>query len=155
MRTLEDRFWGKVAKGDGCWLWTGKRDAAGYGRIGIGSGSNRRSFQAHRVVWFLSTGQWPLPWPAEHVCHRCDNPPCVRPDHLFVGTARDNMQDREAKGRGASHAGTLNGRALLDAAAVRDIRANLHASRASLAARHGVTVHTITAVRRRLIWRHV
>jgi excisionase family DNA binding protein len=92
--TLEGRFWRYVEKSDGCWQWTGAANPKGYGNIGRGKGLG--TAKAHRVSWELHFG--PIP-PGLYVCHACDNPPCVRPDHLFLGTAQDNNNDKIAKGR--------------------------------------------------------
>lgn len=89
---LDVRFWAKVAKGDGCWEWTASRNSLGYGNIRV----ERKRFVAHRVAWALTYG--PIP-DGLFVCHHCDNPPCCRPDHLFLGTHADNMADMVAKGR--------------------------------------------------------
>lgn len=86
------RFWRQVQKTDTCWLWTGARSGAGYGQIGI---NDVRIF-THRFSWELHHGPIPA---GLFVCHHCDNPPCVRPDHLFLGTPQDNMVDKIRKGR--------------------------------------------------------
>lgn len=81
----------------GCWLWTGSRSRADYGQIGVGSRTTGRGNKgAHRVSYELFKG--PIP-DGHDVCHRCDNPPCVNPDHLFVGTRQDNMIDMVSKDR--------------------------------------------------------
>jgi len=91
-QTKRDRFWPKVRRGDGCWEWTGGRVKFGYGQTSI----NGKSITAHRMAWILAYGSIP-----DGLCvlHRCDNPPCVRPDHLFLGTNKDNTRDMIAKGR--------------------------------------------------------
>lgn len=93
-------FWQKVDKGteDGCWIWTGARHRKGYGRFAV---ANRRKVYAHRYSWELAHG--PIP-DGLFVLHRCDNPPCVNPGHLFLGTNQDNMRDAAAKGRLVSRA---------------------------------------------------
>jgi DNA-binding MarR family transcriptional regulator len=92
-------FWGKVRKfDDGCWLWLGHRDRGGYGSASY----QGKTMGAHRVAYLTEVG--PIPeglW----VLHKCDNPPCVRPDHLFLGTVADNNADAIAKGRQARRRG--------------------------------------------------
>ena len=102
-RPLSERFWSKVNKNGTipphcpnigeCWLWTGHIIVGGYGRLSVGHGIQEF---AHRLSYMLHYGNIPN---GCFVCHRCDNPPCVRPDHLFIGTHTDNMRDMIAKGR--------------------------------------------------------
>lgn len=91
-RPLRDRFWEKVNKSGGCWTWTGAQHRQGYGHIRI---DDSVEF-AHRVSWNIHFGA--IPDGAE-IMHVCDNPCCVNPDHLMLGTHRDNMRDMARKGR--------------------------------------------------------
>lgn len=158
--SLPRRFWSKVHKSDGCWLWIGSTGAKGHGQISLGGRRGRRE-AAHRVSWRLHFGDIPE---GLLVCHRCDNPPCVRPDHLFLGTQGDNMRDCAQKGRDAATVhperrprGDAHGKARLTAEAVLAIR-TAHAAGVShyaLAREHGVERTTIGAVVRRLTWTHI
>ena len=99
-KTLSERFWEKVQKTRGCWLWTANctKDAEGNRRYGL-IGAGRRGegmLYAHRVSWELHNG--PIP-EGMMVLHTCDNTQCVKPSHLFLGTQSDNMQDMIRKGR--------------------------------------------------------
>lgn len=91
-KTIAERFWPKVARGDGCWLWTAAIHRNGYGKFNIGG----KILLAHRVAWSLAVGTVAE---GSYICHHCDNPGCVRPDHLFIGTPVDNRQDSIKKGR--------------------------------------------------------
>lgn len=99
--SLSERFWAKVDKngpvhprlGTRCWLWTAARSPRGYGKFGV----NGKNSYAHRVAYLVLTGK-SIP-DALRVCHHCDNPPCVNPEHHFIGQQRDNVHDSLAKGR--------------------------------------------------------
>ena len=145
------RFWSRVEKNpDGCWLWTGGKDISGYGRFS----SDGQWLKAHRVMYSLTFGLIPT---GKLVCHHCDNPSCVRPDHLFVGTDKDNAQDKSRKGRGNSPLGSKHGRAKLTEDIVVSIR-NVYATGnvrlediANVIGVHLMTVDRIVFGRR---WKH-
>ena len=94
-RSIAERFWCKVTRAIGCWTWAGSKTRQGYGCIGSG-GKYAPVVKAHRVSWELNRG--PIP---QGLCvlHHCDNPSCVNPNHLFLGTVRDNWNDAITKGR--------------------------------------------------------
>lgn len=95
---LHVRFWQKVEKrgGNKCWIWTGARDNHGYGKIGVGGGPNRVNLKAHRLSYEMRFG---LIQGQNVICHTCDNPSCVNPNHLFEGSQKDNVKDAVRKGR--------------------------------------------------------
>lgn len=122
---IDIRLWNRVdqsAGADGCWPWTGAVTAFGYGRLG--DKSKRKTLVTHRVAWEAING--PIP---EGLCvlHRCDNPPCCNPTHLFVGTRSDNAKDMMNKGRGTlsqhKFTGERHGRARLTESKVAEMRA--------------------------------
>lgn len=147
---LSDRFWAKVRRGAGCWEWIAARSKYGYGQFSVGYSMR----PAHRVAWALVHG--PIPT-GMHVLHRCDNPPCVNPDHLLLGTNEDNVRDRDRKGRGVRPKGERHGRSKLREKEVREIlrfRANgLGATR--IAADYGVAPCTIRRIVSGARWKHI
>jgi hypothetical protein len=93
----QERFWKFVQKTDTCWIWIGYTSAKAYGQFQV----NGRPVRAHRFSWEMSFGSISE---GMVVCHRCDNPSCVRPEHLFLGTQNENVQDQMRKGRRTNHA---------------------------------------------------
>jgi len=149
-RTLAERFALRVKKGLECWTWTGATNKKGYGVMRVGS---TRNIMAHRVAYELECG--PVP-DGLFVLHRCDNPPCVRISHLFLGTKADNIADMDAKGRrvNAQLKGAQHPSAILtetDVMAIRDSRDQ----GVDLANRYGVTQTTICDIKKRRSWRNV
>lgn len=141
--TAEQRFWRLVNVGedDACWTWTGTKNRTGYGYF---KAPGRRHIYAHRFSYELAHG--PIP-DGMVACHHCDNPPCVNPAHLFLGTYSDNTQDMLSKGRG-------NPITKLTAADVQQIRAEyVQGAGASLARRYGVSQQLISAIINRRVWR--
>jgi hypothetical protein len=145
---MMDRFMEKVSPepNSGCWLWTATGNKEGYGYFGI---SHSHHQKAHRVAYELFRGPIPKGF---LVCHKCDVPCCVNPNHLFLGTYQDNMDDRAAKGRTAL--GTQNGKARLSPELVRKIRASDLSERA-IARELGVHRGTVNAVLSGRTWGHV
>lgn len=153
---IADRFWTHVAKTDSCWLWLGWKDEHGYGWIRGEEGRSGKVLRAHRVAWELANGAIPE---GQYVCHHCDNPSCVRPDHLFIGTHLENMRDCVRKGRynGAGvHPEWRRGNCKLDERQVGAIRSAYANGRSigELGKMFGVHRSTIGFVVHRKTWRH-
>lgn len=143
----EPWFWGMVDRGgEGCWPWRGHIDRGGYGRTWF----NGRTWWVHRLALHLSGVSLGL----LDVCHRCDNPPCCRPDHLFLGTAKDNAADMMAKGRRRGPHGESHHRAKLNTDDVAWIRSlGGLASLRVLAHGFGVSKATVGAILRGETWK--
>ena len=166
--SVERRFWSRVTKSDDCWTWTGPRTEDGYGRLwGI-----HCQVRAHRLSYEIHVG--PIPdglW----VLHRCDNPPCVNPAHLFLGTVVENTADMHAKGRanlparsGANHwtrkspdriaRGQAMGRSHLTDAVVAEILTRFSAggvTQRELARQYQVGHKNLNLILKRKTWKHV
>ena len=154
--TPRNRFWLNVNKHDDkCWKWQGAKSVQGYGVLNI----NRKAFKAHRYSWILHFGEIPNDL---FICHKCDNPSCVNPDHLFLGTNSDNMKDMREKGRsckGEAHApGEINGQSKLTKKEVIKIR-NLYVTgkytQKHLGELFNVHNSQISNIVRRKHWKHV
>jgi len=164
-RPVIERFWESVNKTDGCWFWTRSVMHGGYGSFKVRSKTNIR---AHRFSWELvngpvADGLW--------VLHKCDTPRCVRPDHLFLGTPKDNIADAVRKGRMASvrngrhnsivrpdciQRGQKNAAARLTDKNVLEIRQLvITVPSRTLARRFGVTQSMIRQIARRDAWKHL
>jgi hypothetical protein len=149
MQTLEERFWSKVNKTSTCWLWiASKRN--NYGSFWY----EGKTFKSNRFSYFLHFGYLPEDI---LVLHKCDNPLCVRPDHLFLGTTQDNIKDKIFKNRQAK--GSINGAAKLTEDQVKEIKKELSNDsiglKTKLAKKYGVHKSLITQISKNKIWKHI
>lgn len=138
----------------GCWIWMMSTNEKGYGRVYAGRADGRQE-RAHRVSYRIFKGEIPE---GMIVCHRCDVPSCVNPDHLFLGSLKDNTQDMLAKGRNVPMVGEMCGRAVLTEKQVREARRRYQAgdgSHRSLAEEYGVSKGAMCAVLTGRSWAHI
>lgn len=149
-KPAEERFWMQLKKTDTCWLWVSNRDRYGYGRF-LGAVRGVSTKFAHRFSYMLHKGDIPS---GMLVCHKCDNPPCVNPEHLFLGTESDNMNDKISKGRHRAAFGENAGRAILTEEQVRAILVDPRPHTA-IAADYGVKGSTIGSIKQRVSWSHI
>lgn len=149
-REVVERFWAKVEKTGTCWLWSGRKTQGGYGQFGI----NGVPVYAHRFSWELHNSN--KIQKGKHVCHSCDNPPCVRPDHIWLGTPLQNMRDciRKGRMRHPRMVGEQIGVSKLTDQQVREIRAKYKTIQ-MLAEEYGVSEGTIHFILKRQTWTHV
>lgn len=149
-RTPADRFAAKYFEepNSGCWLWTAGTNARGYGQFAL----RGRSCGAHRASWELHRG--PIP-DGSCVLHRCDTPPCVNPDHLFLGTHADNAADMMEKGRSSRGERHYNSRLTAEQVAAIRRQAAEGATLTEMAIDTGVRRQTISLVARRKTWTHL
>lgn len=148
------RFWDRVDTGDGCWEWRGAKNRLGYGML---SGPEFKGgvVRAHRFAYALLIG--PIP-KGMVICHRCDNPSCCNPDHLFAGSQSDNIHDMWRKGRNRTPYGERASAAVLTEAQVREIR-DVYARGAmngvEIAACYGIGRSTVYSIINQETWKHV
>lgn len=156
MQSLQERFWNKVARRGPaeCWEWQGYRASSGHGRVSLGFSAKGERLRdgAHRWAWVLTNG--PIP-DGLCVCHRCDNPPCCNPVHLFLGSHAENQRDRHEKGRDAR--GSRHGIARLNELQVCGIMARYLQGKQQnhIAAEYGVSPNTICRIVNRTVWQHI
>jgi hypothetical protein len=149
----KQRFWSKVKKGKSCWEWKASKREKGYGFFGF----NLKNWPAHRISWLIHNGRIPK---GMCVLHHCDNPQCVNPKHLWLGTYKDNAWDMIKKGRRYDNSGEKCGRAKLTEKQVKLIRkiyrkgwtlTNMY----RLAERFGVHKVTIHLIIHKQSWKHI
>lgn len=155
-RPVWDRFWEKVDRSGPCWVWTGFRDARGYGKFAA-AGSRAAPVSAHRLAWLYANNE--MIGRPYVVRHKCDNPPCCNPDHLEIGTQHDNSRDMLERGRQNNNPvrGEAHGCARLTEDDVRAIRARRASgeTQKSIAESFGVDPSTVGLIVRRQHWSHV
>jgi hypothetical protein len=152
------RFWNKVIvdSSDRCWEWSASKKERGYGRLGING--NGDQVVSHRVSWTIHYGEIP---DGLHVLHHCDNPSCVNPSHLFLGTHADNMNDMAKKHRAVGHRGESNSNSKLKENEVIEIRKiydlNEHkyglTKRLSMA--YNIPIGTMSKIVNRRTWKYL
>jgi hypothetical protein len=157
IRTVEDKFWDHIWTNEetGCWEWTGVLNYKGYGMIV----HRKKQVAAHRTSYKIHYGEIPE---GMLVCHKCDNRKCVNPEHLFLGTPKENSQDMVRKGRrGHSNNGRIgeaHGMHIVTEEQVLEIRAlreSKNLSFGELGKMYGVTRHAIYRIVHRLAWKHI
>jgi DNA-binding XRE family transcriptional regulator len=145
------RFWEKVKKSDGCWEWQAHCNQLGYGTFVF----RNKPWLAHRVSWVLCRGEIPK---GKLVLHHCDNPGCVNPDHLYIGTNQDNTNDKMERGRINPVKGSRHYKAKLserDVIKIREMYASGDYLQREIAAIFNVTRTAICEITRGASWKHV
>lgn len=147
--TLEQRFHDQFipVTESGCWLWTGALTANGYGCLG----DKYKTRSAHKVSYELHVGEVPS---GMHVCHKCDVKSCVNPEHLYVGTGKQNYADARDRGRLRPRRGETNPIAKLTTAQVLEIKSS-NETGVDLARRFGLSPSTVCQIRKGLRWKHL
>jgi len=144
-----NRFLSKINQqtSTGCWEWIAGKHKFGYGMFWV----NGKTIPAHRVAYKLFIGDIPE---SLSVLHKCDNPTCVNPEHLFLGTQMDNMKDMNSKGRRKSICGEQLPQTKINSDIVLDIRKKAQSQR-NYATQYNISQSTVGEIQRNLIWKHV
>lgn len=131
-----------------CWTWVGSKNAHGYGRFGI----NGKNYYAHRIAWQIKHGDIP---DGMSVCHKCDRTSCVNPNHLFLGSQKDNLNDASTKGR--TSRGSHRPKAKLREGQIKEIilLKSQGIKQKQIALKFGVGQATISRIVHRTKWKHV
>lgn len=148
----KERFFQKVLKTDYCWVWLASKNNIGYGKMKV-DGS---IIKAHRLSWIIHTGQ--IISKTDFICHKCDNPRCVNPQHLFLGNAKTNMNDCSMKGRTYRPIGSKNVKCILsehDVVTIRSIYTGKKGDQKNIAKMFGVNSRTICNIINRVTWKHI
>lgn len=147
--TLQERFNNKINKTETCWIWIASKKYDGYGYFSI----NGKTHMAHRVAYKLFYGEIPN---SLHVCHKCDNPSCVNPFHLFLGSHDTNMKDMTKKGRQIKgerqHSAKLKTEEILE---IRKLYSSQQMTQRQLANKFGVAQNIVSRIVNYLIWKHI
>lgn len=156
-KTTEERFWEKVIMGgvDDCWEWRAGLGVMGYGQFSVSIGNSRsKNKMAHRMSWELEYGEVPE---SLQVLHKCDNRKCVNPNHLFLGTQQDNMDDMIQKNRCVRKMGESNHRSKLKEGDVREIRrlCSWGVPQRFIMKKFGISSGTVSRISTRHLWSHI
>lgn len=143
----EKIFSGKTIKKSECIEFTGAKDTKGYGRIGY----KNKTYLTHRLSYILTVGEIE---DGLFACHKCDNPSCINPAHIFLGTTQDNTRDMMLKGRSQKKRGEENSRAKLTADIIKAIRED-NRKHKDIADEYGISLGYVSTLKSKVTWRHV
>lgn len=153
LQRISEKFWSKVdvTVDSKCWVWKNSKDKWGYGKFGV----DRKIVRAPRVAFFLRNGRWP-----NHACHRCDNPSCVNPAHIYDGNPKTNAEDREKRfsHKRPSVCGEKSGRSILTENQVLRIRREYKETgigMIALSKKYGCSLTNIQHITARKSWTHI